>query len=208
MADYGLVQIRYNRVRPSGQPAEDVMVNTVHLQVADGGWDTDSRDTFSGAFEDFWTVYKAYCTTGTHLEELRMYDMPAVAGPVGDPVFTVDEGVAGTAALSGQLPYQTAVSITWKTTIRRRWGRIYLPSPGENAIDSGRFGSGFVDALAAATHDFGATLRGAGMGLVVWHRSTWTPTDTVAFRIDDNPDVIRRRRLSQKYYFVDGSLLP
>ena len=205
MASYGLVQIRYERIRPAGQPAEDVMVNTLHCQVTDGGWTTGDRDAFKSSWDTFWTFYKAYCTTGTKLQELRFYNVPSVAGPLGDPVFTVADSSAGTAAISGQIPYQCAVSVTFRTDIRRRWGRIYLPSPQINAIDSGRLASAFVDALATAVDAFGTALIDAGQGLVVWHRSTWTPTTIVGYRVDDNPDVIRRRRLSQKFHFVDGS---
>jgi hypothetical protein len=207
MASYGLVQIRYDRNRPSGQPAEDVMVNTLHCQVTDGGWTTDDRDAFMSAFGSLWVALRPYISSDVHVSEIRFYNMPTVSGPVGDPAFTHVETLPGTGSAAAELPPQVAASVTWITAIRRRWGRIYLPGLVNTVLDHGRFSTTFVGVVATAIDAFGTALRGDGQGLVVWHRSSWTPTDTTEYRVDDVPDVIRRRRFSQKFYFISGSFV-
>jgi hypothetical protein len=205
LADYGLVQIRYNRVRPSGQPAEDVMVNTLHMQTSAGGFTSDDRDSIDDILTTFWTAFKPYVSGGIRLQEYRFYNLPSTVGPAGDPAFTVTKNLAGTGSSAEELPNQVAMTVTWQTDIRRRWGRIYLPPVVINAIDTGRFANGFVDIVAAAVDAMGTQLIDNGTGLVVWNRQSWTPTHIIGYRVDDVPDVIRRRRLSQKFHFVDGT---
>lgn len=207
MASYGLVQVRWQRNRPSGQPAEDVAVNTIHTQVTDGGWTSDDRDTFDAAFTNMHAAVKSGISSDVALAELRYYNLPATPGPSGDPVFTTTLGTPGTGSAAAELPPQCAISITWVTAIRRRWGRIYLPGLVNGTCINGRVSDAYRGTLATAVHTFGLTLRQGGQGIVTWHRATWTPTDVTAARIDDVFDVIRRRRFGQKFHFSDVSFL-
>jgi hypothetical protein len=206
MASYGLVQLRWKRDRPTGQPAEDVMVNTIHCQVTDGGWTTDDRDAFNGAFATFWAAVNDRFSSQVGPTEHRFYNMPATAGPLGDPAFTtLDPTQVGTASLSATLPPQVAITVTWKTAIRRRWGRIYLGGLTSGAVNNGRIDASTLTELANAIDAFGTALRGSGQGIVVWHRAGWSAEDVTDFTIDDVFDVQRRRRYDHASDRRDGS---
>jgi len=195
VADYGLIQIRWKRDRPAGQPAEDVMVNVMHCQVSDGGWSTDDRDVVDDALSAWFGAIAALFSTQVGPTETRLYNMPATAGPVGDPAFVIEEpGFVGTGSMDATLPPQAAISHTLVTAIRRRWGRIYLGGLVSTALTNGRVNATALSTLGDAFGTFGTTLRSNGQGLVVWHRATWTPEDVTGYRIDDIWDVIRRRR--------------
>lgn len=209
MASYGLVQIRWNRVRPTGQPAEDIAVNTLHCQVTDGGWTTDDRDVFNSAWETFWeTTLRTLVSSEYSPNERRFYNLPATPGPSGDPAFTITGGTAAaTGSASAELPPQIAMTITLITAIRRRWGRIYIPGLTTAALDTGRIGASTISTLANDFQAFGESLRGSGQGLVVWHRAGWTPEDVTSIRIDDTWDVQRRRRWDHSFHEETRSLL-
>lgn len=208
MPSYGAVQIRWNRVRPSGQPAEDVAVNVVHCQVTDGGWTTDDVNVFESELTTFWNAIKGNISSELTPNERRYYNVPATTGPYGDPAF-VRTGTltAGGATAAAELPPQIAATITWITAIRRRWGRIYIPGWASGASDYARIKSTVVDATGPAAHDFAQNLRGSGQGLVVWHRASWTPQDVTQVRMDDVWDVQRRRRFDHGFHVYTSSIL-
>lgn len=206
MANWGLVQIRWTRNRPSGQPAEDVAVNTIHTQVSDGGWTTDDRDTFDTAWAVHFNDLKPYISAECGPQELRFYDMPATAGPLGEPAFVVTHpAYFGTAAATSELPPQSAMTYTWKTAIRRRWGRIYIPCLCNTLLGTGRISSTALAAVGASVDTFGTTLRSNGQGIVVWHRAGWNAEDVTEFTIDDVMDVQRRRRNAHAFNRYTGS---
>lgn len=205
MPSYGLVQLRWIRNRPSGEPAEDVAVNTLHCQVTDGGWTTDDRDTFKSAWDTLYTALRPSISADVGLAEMRMYNVPVASGPLGDPVFVVaGTGGFGTGSAAAELPPQVAMSVTWITAIRRRWGRIYLPGLVNSVLTHGRFASSTLTTIGNAIDAFGTALRGSGQGIVVWHRASWTPQDVTTFRIDDVPDVQRRRRFGHSVNVYNG----
>jgi hypothetical protein len=207
LASYGLVQHRWVRTRPSGQPAEDICVNTLHCQVTDGGWTTDDRDVYLASWTTCFNAIKTLISDYYNQQEIRFYNLPATPGPSGDPAFTSVVNRVGTSGHAGELPPQCAMSVTLEAVIRRRWGRIYLPGLTTSALDTGRWGSVATDAVCDAFDAHFSGLRGSGQGIVTWHRATWTPTDVQHIRVDDVPDVIRRRRFGQKYHWKEASLL-
>lgn len=207
MASYGLVQVRWERARPAGQPAEDVIVNTFHCQVTDGGWTTDDRDTFNTQFDSLLTPLYTFISSNVTNSERRFYNVPAVRGPSGDPVFTTLPGFGGTGAHAAELPPQCALSITWETSARRHWGRIYWGGLINSLIADGRVTSANLSTWGTAIDAFGTALRQGGQGLVVWDRAAWAPHDVTTFRIDDVMDVQRRRRFSQAYNRHLGSFV-
>lgn len=204
MSDYALVQLRYRRVRPSGQPAEDVAVNTLHFQASDGGLTSGDVDIVDGAWIDFWTAINNGVSQDMHIDDRRYYNLPATTGPVGDPAFTRTTDLHGNSSGDTMLPPQVACSITLKTAIRRRWGRIYVPGMLSNFNFNGRVAASALTEIGDAFDDFGTTMRDAGLGIVVWHRASWTPQDVTQFTIDDVWDVQRRRRFAHAFNRYDG----
>lgn len=128
------------------------------------------------------------------IDRVKAYNAAAVdAGPIYD----TDQNLPGTAA-DALLPLQSAMSITFKTAIRKRWGRIYLPGLTIGAV--GPDGQWTNGACARATgnvkfqfHD----LLPAGWAHVV-DQAAGSPstasTPVVSVTTDSVPDVIRKRR--------------
>lgn len=205
MANYALLQARWKRVRPSGQPAEDVAVNTIHFQASDGGLTTGDVDLVDDAWQDMLIAIDSLFSGDYNPEERRYYDVPATAGPLGDPfdvrIGTLTGGVGSSAA---ELPPQCAVSVTWETSARRHWGRIYLPGMINSLISHGRITSANLTVIGDAIDAMGTAMRSAGNGIVVWDRAAWAPHDVTTFRIDDVVDVQRRRRFGQAFQRYNG----
>ena len=209
MPSYGAVQLRYKRDRPSGQPAEDIAVNTLHCQVTDGGWTTDDRDTFNSAWQTWWTAIAAFVSSAVGPVEHRFYNVPATAGPYGAPAFvTTHSSQVGTGSPSAELPPQCAMSITMHTAARRHWGRIYLPGLVNGTVNTGRFLNTVCGTAGAAYETMLQTLRASGQGVVIWDRGAWIPHDTVDGRIDDVVDVQRRRRFDKAFFVRDMDFTP
>lgn len=113
------------------------------------------------------------------------------------------------------LPPQVAVSVTFKTSRRRSWGRVYMPAPVQGTSDeSGRIAPGDVELFRTAFGDHADSLASDGTPQVVWcarvagriprvvdgHLET---PDASSFaisvdqiQVDDLYDVIRSRRYS------------
>jgi hypothetical protein len=182
------------------------MINTFHAQCSDGGLTLDDVNAFSDAEDTYFSSVSALISAHTRLDETRYYNMPATAGPLGDPAFVKTRtGYVFSGSVSATLPPQVAISHTLKTAIRRRWGRIYLGGLVTACMDDARVSSGALSTLGTAFDAWGTTLRDAGQGLVVWHRATWAAQDVQDWTIDDVFDVIRRRRFDNAFNRASGS---
>lgn len=182
------------------------MVNTIHFQASDGGLVSGDWDTFTSAFTNFYnaTGVRALFSNEVKLKEIRYYDMPATVGPLGQPAHVSDISLVGGGSSASTLPPQCAITVTWKTTNRRRWGRIYLGGLVTSALSDGRIGASVVSLLGAAIDTFGTTLVNGGNELVVWHRAAWEPTFVDSFTVDDVWDVQRRRRYAHALNRASG----
>lgn len=185
------------------------MVNALHTQVTDGGWTEDDRDAFNSAWDDFFTAEASLFSAQVGPVERRFYNMPATAGPLGDPAFvTLSPSSVGTGDPSTTLPPQCALTVTLQTSIRRRWGRIYLGGFVELALANGRANASIVPTLANNFADFASALIGGGQGLYVWHRQSWTPQEVIQISVDDVWDVQRRRRYDHAVTRTEVNLFP
>lgn len=208
MADYALLQARWKRVRPSGEPAEDVAVNTIHFQASSGGLNSGDVDLVDGEWQDMLIAIDSLFSGDYNPEERRYYDLPATAGPNGDPFDTrIGTLTGGVGSAAAELPPQCAVSVTWETAARRHWGRIYLPGFINSLTSHGRITSANLTVIGDAITTMGTNMRNAGNGIVVWDRAAWIPHDVTTFRIDDVVDVQRRRRLGQAFHRYLGSFV-
>jgi hypothetical protein len=204
MADYNLVQAVFDRDLLS--PDEDVAVCTMHIRKTVQNMfdlvpvDDDARQAFANKFFDFWTQIRGSFTTKIELRELRMYDVPDGPGiDMGDPVAIYGMQQPGTGT-GGVMPPQCAVSVTWRTDQRLRWGRFYLPGLiSTHLTTSGRLETASCDAIAEAAHHL-TDRSGTGGSLTVFSRKHWNHADPVSIQVDDIVDIIRRRRFSQPTY--------
>jgi len=200
MATYNLVHAVFDRSQLS--PDEDDAIFTMHIrQVVAAAPDilpiTDQgRDDFVQNFNTFWEAIDQYVTQQIRLTQLRFYDVQSGPGiDMGDPVRVVEYNNVGTGS-SGPLPPQVAVSVTFKTAHRLRWGRFYLPGPTRAMCDnSGRLDPVAAQDIANAAAAL-ANRGGTGAALTVFSRKHWNHEDVEQVQVDDIFDVIRRRRFS------------
>lgn len=114
---------------------------------------------------------------------------------MGDPVYTVATGWPGTSSATNVLPYQVALSVTERTTLRKHWGRFYIPCPSTSALDGyGRWTSATCSAIAGIVGDGYEALGNANYLAVVPSGASRTLFSVTQVQVDDIPDVQRRRR--------------
>jgi hypothetical protein len=207
MAKYNMVQMVWDR--ESVSPDEDVAVMTMHIrQVVAGAPDLlpvtdEGRTDFASRCANWLGEVQTYISSQYLCRELRFYDIPD-GGPflpkdprgyMGDPVKIAPMNARGLSP-AFQVPAQIAVSVTFKTAHRKRWGRFYIPGFTVNSLTgNARLSPGVCDALANSTHHL-TSRSGTGAALTVFSRKYWNHEDPETIQVDDVLDVIRRRRLS------------
>src|SRR5580765_7600697 len=204
MATYNLVQFVWSRELI--HPELDDAINTVHIrEVVAGAPDIlpvtdEGRQDFIDRVNVWHTETRLYQTTKIYLRELRFYDVPSGPGiDMGDPVLVHNVNLAGT-AVGTVLPQQIAVSITWKTSKRLWWGRIYFPGLTVAALSTdGQVERQMLDQLAqSSVHLTNRSWTGAAA--VVFSRKHWTHLDIDQVQVDDVFDVVRSRRANVTTY--------
>lgn len=212
---------RFSRTTPVGT-VEDMAQIGFNITNITGGdldttWTTQDYTTCEAHFTELFTTLRSSLMPSHKLVDWRWYKRafnPAahwgqspLPGEVrfaksGPPERITPVNLAGTAA-TGALPYQAAVSVTFRTPTPRHWGRVYWPGYGAGSLDAnGRWGSGAVLGIANAHAELKDDLEGSEFQLVV----PTTQIDNVlqpalqtvgSIQVDDIPDVIRRRRPRQ-----------
>lgn len=202
------------------------------MQNAAGSFTTDERGIFGihylnttgGALDTTWTAADfasvelaaaawwsgstGKFSTGCRLEEFRWYPFGPGVAPPNPParITTLATPIAGTNALAW--PHQMAGTVTFRTTLRAHWGRIYVPWTPAGVGPTGRNSAAIVDGMMVDVLPF-LTDPGESQGVVpvVWDRNRKSAFTITALEIDDVPDVIRRRRPAKTNYrkIVDTS---
>jgi hypothetical protein len=201
MAEFNLVQAVFDRSALT--PNEDVAVVTMHIRkhislAPDVGPITDTeRSDFSTKFQTFFNAIKSNVSSKVVLRELRYYDVPSGPGiDMGPPKKIEPFGIGGLSAAAA-LPPQCAVSVTFKTSVRKQWGRFYLPGFVTSSLDvNGRLAVANCTAIANAAGPL-CSRAGTGANLTIFSRVGWNDHDVQLVQVDDIVDVIRRRRFSQ-----------
>jgi len=183
--------------------------------------------TVESAFNTMWTSLKAGYTAATHLDVFRWYLSSAVwdvtPAPYNPAYRTTEVDVPGTGA-APMLPPQLAISVTFKTSIRKRWGRVYMPAPnGAQNDNDGRIAAAtltqwntqwaaFLNACTTAhiqpcvmsrAHDAYTTDRGHAIAA-----QPYTYYGITTVQVDNLWDVIRSRRYSAPTSRVASAITP
>jgi len=161
------------------------------LPVTDEG-----RQNFVNDLSSWWGVLQSHVHLNVFLQEARFYDVPAQAGvDMGDPVLIHTFNSPGTSA-ANLLPPQVALSVTFKTQNRKRWGRSYMGGFTSLASDAtGRITQPIMTDLATAYQHL-TNRSGTGAALVVYSPLHRNHQDVDTIQVDDVFDVVRRRRYS------------
>jgi hypothetical protein len=196
------LQIAWPRTR-MGDAADDVAVTTLHLLKVDG---TTPVSTWAGS--DFTTVEARLATflnaiRTVQVNELaspqyRWYRVPPAGGKAGAAVRVLTTTGLGGSHTGNALPPQVAVTVTERTNVRRRWGRMYLPGfPVNMCSEHGSIlPSACVD-FANATSALYSGLYEDDLVPVVWSPTAQAAYTVRTVQVDDLFDVIRSRRWKQ-----------
>jgi hypothetical protein len=201
VATYGFVQCVFDREEISSD--EDVAIITSHFRRVDNNLPDifpiipATRENYRDDWLQWWLQVRGHVSPKVTFKEMRFYDVAeAPGGLLGDPVAIYNVGQAGTSA-GAPLPPQVALSVTFRTEHRLRWGRFYIPGITVSNLDAnGRWDDFITPNIATATQLLTAR-SGSGGSLTVFSRKYWNHEDPQTIQVDDIPDVIRRRRFSR-----------
>jgi len=203
--------LEFSRATPAGTSEDLAQIgfDVVNFtgDAFDFTWTPTDHNDVSQLLVAWWTSVKPVISNEFTLATIKAYRRrfrdPITSAErfedTGPATYIDTVGVAGTSATNA-LPYQTAMSITFKTGIPKSWGRVYLPGLSEDAITAkGRWDAADITTVATASGVLLNALHDAKFPLVV----ASTQQDSVlggsllnvyAIQIDDIPDVQRRRR--------------
>jgi hypothetical protein len=166
----------------------------------DDSWTNTDFATVEGYLATWWASVKPYVSTKCVLREIRWYRAGPGITPPNPAERVTSIAVAGTSS-SQPLPLQDACSITFRNSVRRSWGRSYLPCLTSNALASdGSYTSTFLDPVTTATGVLATSAAGGDFPLVVVSKHLSALLHVEAVETDNVPDIIRRRRLSVQTY--------
>lgn len=190
--------IRWARNEASGLAGDAAMVTldfvNITADVPDNSWTDADFQVVENAVAVWWTAIAQYYTANTILDQLRWYRIGPEVDPPQPAVRIWEYNTPGSASTEA-LPPQVAMSVTEKTAIRRRWGRMYLPAPAEITSDgNGRIVASVGNALANATQTLYETCFTNDFIPVVYSPSVGRAYTVNAIQVDDVFDVIRSRR--------------
>jgi len=194
------LQLVFTRATPTGS-TEDVAVCTFDLANFTAGendpsWTVGDYQAAEALFGTWWTACKAKVVTGVSLKEYRWYRAQfGEQFQSGPPERVTAVNVAGTAASTGTMPFQVAMSVTEKTPFPMHWGRFYLPGISDTVLDTyGRWTYGEFATIGNATATLYDGLYDAQLVPVVPSAILQSLLGVRSIQIDDVPDVIRSRR--------------
>lgn len=172
--------------------------------VVDNTWIDSDFTALEGFVDTWWTSVKPNISSEWVLDQYRWYkfgpSLPLSAKgneEPGPPVRVTERNVAGTSSYA-PLPPQCAATVTFKTPVRKRWGRIYVG--GFTAIETGshgRLSTTFCTALANATDTLFASATTNDYAPVVYSRKRRSAFGITEVQVDDVADVIRSRRTNE-----------
>lgn len=200
------------RTTPAGT-REDVATTTHHIAKVVGGglYSALTAAEYSGIetlLDTMWTNLMLRRAASWTVSEYAWHEKRADHGTtengseaVGPAVRRTTKALVGNVSNS-RLPDQNALTMSIRTASRKHWGRMYLPGfdSGHYDLAMGRPSNASVDSDAAAFHTYVAGLTSASCTLGVWTFKYKAFLDISELRMDNVPDIIRRRRPKQASY--------
>jgi hypothetical protein len=159
----------------------------------DDTWTSGDYTTLEGLLDTMYTALSSYLASG---HSVTTYTWHRVGTGVTKPnpaerVFVKGSAIAG-AGGSG-MTLQTACSITFRTGVRKSWGRTYLPFNAGISTNR-RPSSTQVSAVATAVGNMVSSAATSDFHLVVVSTPLRSSLNAEHVEVDDVLDVIRRRR--------------
>lgn len=166
----------------------------------DDTWTSGDYTTLEGHLDTWWGSVKPLVYSGVKLSAYDWYRYGPGVGSPNPAERVTSRSVAGTAGAPA-LPPQVACSITLRTGVRRSWGRTYLPGLASGVMDTpGTLASANVDTIAAATAALYSSANADDFPMVVVSKHLSAVLSVEAVEVDNDLDVIRRRRWKTATY--------
>ena len=187
---------------------EDVCVNTYDIVNItsghiDGTWTTTDYTNCEAKFTTFYNAVKTYLGKDAHTLTYRWYSYPRVPHD-GRPPERIYSPVTDLTPIYDILPEQVAFSCTKVVPARRHWGRVYLGPMATQSLDTiagdGRWSHSTVDGIGAAWNTLWTDLQASDYPMVVYDSRHGLLQAVVGARVDNVPDIIRRRRAETSLY--------
>lgn len=204
--------LRFQRPTPAGAVEDyaQIGINLVNITGGDidTSWTSGDYTTCDGHFTEWWNTIKSQIQADHKLVDVRYYRRYFATpmtpekrfGDSGPPEHILTVNSNGT-SVTLPLPFQVAMSVTFKTAVPRHWGRVYMPGLPQSAADDGygRWDVGSRTAVANAFAELMDDLGGSEFFPVVpvtQVSKVLVPglLGVTSVQVDDIPDVIRRRR--------------
>lgn len=162
----------------------------------DTTWEAADFAEIEGNWTYFFTQESAHIPQEVKLVEFRWYAFGPGVVPPNPPVRVTDVTAGGyVGTRSDPWFHQQATTVTLRTSLRRHWGRVYLPWLNTTGFAGGQFGQTQTDALVAAIGSaIDAGNSSKGIFPVVYDRVRKSVLGVTELEVDSVPDVIRRRR--------------
>lgn len=203
------MQVVYGRTRVTG--TEDVAVTTHDFwSESAGDFTTAWMDSIALAFLTMFVsggVAHQRCV----LREIRFYDDYDGDGSPGEVDYVKGYTNTGAVSSGAMLPPQVACSVTelLGPDSRKHWGRFYLPGIPASALElDGTYSATYVNSLAGLVNTMYDAWSTADYYPVVFVHGPpgFNPTRVTEVRVDNIPDIIRRRRYEQATLRVTNSV--
>lgn len=160
----------------------------------DTTWTSADYALVETGFQNYWTSLALYVGNEVRLVEHRWYPFGPGVHPPSAPsrVTTLGSPIAGSSGVGS--PHQVAVNLTFRTPLRRHWGRMCLPYFGGSFAAGGVLSSATVDAYANGGSTYIKSGNANGLSPVIWDRVRGSALGVTAVECDSIPDIQRRRR--------------
>lgn len=168
----------------------------------DDTWTSGDYTTMEGHLEDFFDTVKVVWHPGFKLTDFNWYRVGSGITPPNpaERMAHLASPIVGTGS-TALMPPQVASTITFRTASRRSWGRTYLPLGGAALTSSAvMLDSTVVDLLAGAADTLVTDAASDDFALVVVSATKQAALNVEQVEVDDNVDIIRRRRWKSSTY--------
>jgi hypothetical protein len=165
----------------------------------DDTWTTSDYTTLETAFLSLWGTLASHCMSGCKPLQFIWHRVGTGVSKPNPAERTL--AISYTTALGGgSVIPQTACSVTFRTGVRRSWGRTYLPLGSAALTTAGRVTNTAVDAITGAFNTMVAAQAANDFHLVVVSKPLASSLNVESVEVDNVPDVIRRRRYKRQTY--------
>jgi hypothetical protein len=161
----------------------------------DDTWTSSDYTTLEGYLDTFWAAIKGYVHPADKLAGYHWYRHGPGIHPPNPAERVTSRSVAGTSGSDAMVP-QVASTITFRTAVRRSWGRTYLPALTDNAKNSGdgHLATAFCDNVCNAAAALLASAVGHDFPMVVTSVHLNAVLNVESLEVDNLADIQRRRR--------------